>query len=55
MTHLPFELKGRALPRIDPGLNPQKKKPAWSNTMQVFDHAGLLVNEPPATGELPFS
>jgi hypothetical protein len=31
-----------------------KKKPAWWNTPEVFDHAGLLVNEPPAAGELPF-
>src|ERR1700720_3031611 len=24
-----------------------KKKPAWPNTQEVFDHAGLLVNGPP--------
>jgi hypothetical protein len=23
-----------------------KKKPAWTNTKQVFVHAGLLINEP---------
>jgi len=30
-----------------------KKKPAWSNTPKVFDHAGLLVNEPPGPAGLP--
>src|SRR6185312_11346057 len=31
-----------------------KKMPAWSNTSKVFDHAGLLVNEPPGEAGLPF-
>jgi len=31
-----------------------KKKPTWRNTQEVFDHIGLLVNEPPGTAELLF-
>jgi hypothetical protein len=32
----------------------RERKPAWSNPLQVFDHAGLLVNGPPGTAGLPF-
>jgi hypothetical protein len=32
----------------------QKKKPTWRNTPKVFDHVGLLVNEPPGTAGVPF-
>ena len=31
----------------------QKKKPTWP-TPEVFNHVGLLVNEPPGTAGLPF-
>jgi hypothetical protein len=31
-----------------------KKKTGAVDYPQVFHHADLLVNEPPATGELPF-
>jgi hypothetical protein len=31
-----------------------KKIPAWPNTMEVFDHAGLLFNKPPSIAEVPF-
>ena len=31
-----------------------KKKPTWWNTPKVFDHVGLLVNEPPGQPGLPF-
>ena len=31
-----------------------KKKPTWWNTLEVFDHVGLLVNEPPGQAGLPF-
>jgi hypothetical protein len=31
-----------------------QKKPAWSNTLEALDHAGLLCNEPPDTTEVPF-
>ena len=30
------------------------KKPAWSNTFRVLDHAGLLFDEPPGSAEVPF-
>jgi len=30
------------------------KKPTWWNTLEVFHHVGLLVNEPPGTAELLF-
>ena len=31
----------------------QKKKPTWWNTPKVFDHVGLLVNEPPGQPGCP--
>jgi hypothetical protein len=31
------------------------KKAGAAKYLEVFDHAGLLVNEPPATGELLFT
>ena len=30
------------------------KKPTWSNALRVFDHVGLLVNEPPGQAGLLF-
>jgi hypothetical protein len=27
-----------------------EKKPTWQNTLRVFDHVGLLANEPPGKG-----
>jgi hypothetical protein len=32
----------------------KQKKPAWSNTCKVFDHAGLLVNGSPGNAEVSF-
>jgi hypothetical protein len=32
-----------------------EKKPTWRNTAKVFDHVGLLVNEPPGSAGLPFT
>jgi hypothetical protein len=32
-----------------------KKKPAWWNTIFGVPHAGLLVNKPLGTTELPFN
>jgi hypothetical protein len=31
-----------------------RKKPTWGEHPEVFDHVGLLVNEPPGTAGLPF-
>ena len=44
----------RAQPCPCGGLRRKQKKPAWWNTPRAFHHAGLLVNEPPTTGGLPF-
>jgi hypothetical protein len=33
----------------------ERKKIGVAEHPEVFDHAGLLVNEPPGTAELPFS
>jgi hypothetical protein len=53
MTHLPVKLKGWALGRSmwDRIL---KKKAGVVEHLQAFDHAGLLVNEPPGQAGLPF-
>jgi hypothetical protein len=32
----------------------KQQKTGAVDYLEVFRHAGLLVNEPPATGELPF-
>jgi hypothetical protein len=34
--------------------NQEQKKPTWGNTREVFDHVGLLVNEPPGKAGLLF-
>jgi len=34
--------------------DPQKRKADVVEHPQVFDHAGLLFNEPPGSPELPF-
>jgi hypothetical protein len=33
---------------------PKEKKPTWWNTLEVFDHVGLLSNEPPGRAGLLF-
>jgi hypothetical protein len=35
-------------------LSNQNEKPTRSNTQEVFDHVGLLVNGPPGMTGLPF-
>ena len=52
MSHLPFKLKGWALCRSMTGSN--LKKNGVVEHLRAFDHAGLLVNEPPGQAELPF-
>ena len=55
-------LAGRLLPKLPsgpwwwrPSRATESKKPAWSNTAEVIDHAGLLCNEPPAQPGCPLS
>ena len=38
----------------DPPAPPKGKKWACSNPSEVFEHAGLLCDEPPGTASLPF-
>jgi hypothetical protein len=53
MTHLPVKLKGWAL-RRSKWDRIRKKKAGVIEHLQAFDHAGLLVNEPPSQAGLPF-
>jgi hypothetical protein len=32
----------------------QQKKPTWQNTLRVFDHVGLLIDEPSNLVGVPF-
>jgi len=32
----------------------QTKKPTWVNTLEAFDHIGLLFDGPVAASDLPF-
>jgi hypothetical protein len=53
MISLPFEI-GRGPPLVvaaDPA-TPKTKKADVAEHPEVFDHVGLLVNEPPAMGGL---
>jgi hypothetical protein len=53
MTHLPVKLKGWAL-RRSKWDRIRKKKAGVVEHLQAFDHAGLLVNEPPGQTGLLF-
>jgi len=45
---------GNAFLCSDPAFHARTKKADVSEHPQVFDHVGLLVNEPPGTAELLF-
>jgi hypothetical protein len=51
MISLPFEI-GRGPPSVVGTVPQHRKKADAAEHPKVFDHVGLLFNEPPATGEL---